>query len=108
MVMGEIYYPGALTAGGDPYDFFLNGPQALVFLESKELVSGRTLYLFRDSFGSSLAPLFLGSYDKVVLIDLRYIDSRILTDFVKFESGSDVLFLYSSQVLGSPATLLVN
>jgi len=59
------------------------------------------------AFGSSLAPLFLGPYERVVLIDLRYIDSRILTNFVQFEQGADVLFLYSSQILNSPATLLV-
>ena len=107
MLPGKIYYPEKLT-GGDPYDFFLNGPQAIITLESSEKKTGRTLYLFRDSFGSSLAPLFLGAYDKVVLIDLRYIDSRILPEFVEFEANSDVLFLYSSQILNNPTTLLIN
>ena len=105
---GKVYYPEALAGGGDPYDFFLNGPQPVIVLETPQKDSGRTLYLFRDSFGSSLAPLFLGAYDKVVLIDLRYIDSRVLTEYVDFGSGQDVLFIYSSQILGSPGSLLVS
>ena len=114
---GEMYYHEALSRGGDPYDFFLNGPQPLIMLESQRgepvdpeesRPNGRVLYLFRDSFGSSLGPLFLGAYDRVVLIDLRYIDSRILPEFVDFEPGSDVLFLYSSQIFGSPGTMLVS
>ena len=108
MQPGRIYYPEAISGGGDPYDFFLNGPQPLIVLETGPETSGRTLYLFRDSFGSSLGPHFLGAYDKVILIDLRYIDSRILSEYVVFEPDSDILFLYSSQILGSPGTLLVN
>ena len=109
MEAGSVYYPGALTGGGDPYDFFLGGPQPLIILSNPEQQNeGRVLYLFRDSFGSSIAPLFLRYYDRVELIDLRYIDSRILGDYAEFEPGADVLFLYSSQILGSPTTLLVN
>jgi len=109
MEPGRIYYPEALTSGGDPYDFFLRGPQALIVLENATPVhNGRTLYLFRDSFGSSLAPLLLRYYDRVELIDLRYINSRVLADYVTFEPGADVLFLFSSQILGSPTVLMVN
>jgi hypothetical protein len=67
----------------------------------------RTLYIFRDSFTSSLAPLLAASdaYGKIVLIDLRYIDSRVLDQFVTFEDGSDALFLYSAQILNNSTVL---
>jgi len=90
--------------GIDPYDLFLLGPQAVVELENPA-ASGGALYLFRDSYGSSLAPLLAGAYSKVVLIDLRYIDLRVLDQFVEFQPGADILFLYSSQILNNPSVL---
>ena len=93
-------------AGPDPYDLFLQGPQAIVELLNPS-VSGGELYLFRDSYGSSLAPLLAGAYSKVTLIDLRYIDLRVLDQFLTIRPGSDLLFLYSSQILNNPSVLRV-
>ena len=93
--------------GVDPYDIFLSGAQPLVILENESIENGRTLYVFRDSFSSSLAPLLAGAYSTVTLIDLRYIDLRTLERYVEFKPGSDVLFIYSSIVLNNPEGLLV-
>ncbi|MDR3208194.1 MAG: hypothetical protein LBT60_07710 [Oscillospiraceae bacterium] len=93
--------------GRDPYDLFLRGVQPLIVLENPAAGTGRELYLFRDSFSSSLAPLLTPYYDKITLIDLRYMDSRILPALVTFTPGSDVLFLYSSQILNHAEVLLV-
>lgn len=87
-------------AGMDGYDVFAGGAQAIVTLESPGAKTGRELILFRDSFGSSLAPLFLEGYSKVTLIDLRYVASSLLEQFVDFED-QDVLFLYSTSLLNS-------
>ena len=54
--------------------------------------------LFRDSFGSSIAPLLIENYRKITLIDLRYINSELLTEYIEF-NNQDVLFLYSGVVL---------
>ena len=91
-------------AGVDPYDIFLRGPQPLIVLENDE-APDRELYLFRDSFGSSLAPLLAGSYSKVTLIDLRYINLMLLEMFIDFIPGSDVLFIYGSQIFNNPSVL---
>jgi hypothetical protein len=95
--------------GRDPYNLFLRGPQAIVVLENASATSSRTLYIFRDSFGSSLAPLLAegGAYSEIVLIDLRYIDNRYIDRFVTFAPGSDALFLYSAQVLNNSSILKV-
>ena len=92
--------------GVDPYDIFLHGPQALILLENPGAPDGE-LYLFRDSYGSSLAPLLAGAYRRITLIDLRYIDFRVLDQFIEFIPGADVLFLYSSQILNNPSVLKV-
>ena len=73
----------------------------MLSVENPEGQTGRELILFRDSFGSSLAPLLLGAYDRITLIDLRYIASPYLEQFVQFREGQDVLFLYSTSLLNS-------
>jgi len=93
--------------GIDPYDMFLRGPQPLVTLENEAVRNGRELYLFRDSFGSSLSPLLASAYSKITIIDLRYINWGIIDQFVEFTPGADVLFIYSSQVFGNPSILQV-
>lgn len=102
---GEVYRLEK-AAGRDPYDLFLDGAQPLVVLENPEAQSTRELFLFRDSFGSSLAPLLLESYCRVTLIDLRYINARVLGEYVTFPPGADVLFLYGAQNLNHPETLM--
>ncbi|MDR2616070.1 MAG: hypothetical protein LBC28_05760, partial [Oscillospiraceae bacterium] len=104
---GDMYDLEAF-AGRDPYDIFLRGTEALITIENPDAENARELYLFRDSFSSSLAPLLVPHYSKITLIDLRYIDFRLLPSLVEFTPGSDVLFLYSSQILASPDILKVN
>lgn len=94
-----VYDPTAID-GMDGYNVFAGGPQAIVTIESPKAQTNRELVIFRDSFGSSLAPLFLEGYSKVTLIDLRYIPASLVGDYVTFED-QDVLFLYSTSLLNS-------
>ena len=82
----------------DPYDVFLSGAQSMIRIENPNCQSGRELVIFRDSFGSSLAPLLVQDYSAVTLIDIRYIQPQLLGKYVDFK-GKDVLFMYSSLVL---------
>ena len=91
--------------GMDAYDMFLSGAQPIVTIESENARSDRELIIFRDSFSSSLAPLFTGAYKKITLIDLRYIPSMLLDRFVEFKDGEDVLFLYSTSLYNSAMLL---
>ena len=104
---GPVYDTEAFS-NIDPYDLYLKGPQPLVVLENPNAGQNKTLYLFRDSFGSSLAPLLAASYSKVVLIDLRYLASPAVQQLIAFEPGSEALFLYSSQILNDSSLLLVS
>ena len=106
MVPGPVYDPAAITAV-DPYNVFLRGPQPLIVLTNPAATTDRELFLFRDSFGSSLAPLLAGAYAKVTLIDLRYISASVLGQFVDFTPGADALFLFSSQILNNASILRV-
>ena len=92
------------TMDKDPYEMFLGGPLSLVTLENSNCENQRHLIIFRDSFGSSIAPLLAEGYSKVTLIDIRYLQSSLLGNFVEFEDA-DVLFMYSTLVLNHSETL---
>ena len=97
-------YDTALASGADPYEMFLSGPLSLVTIENPMINSDKELVIFRDSFGSAIAPLLAQGYGKVTVIDIRYIQPMMLKNYVNFE-GADVLFLYSSMVLNNSTTL---
>ncbi len=84
----------------DPYELFLGGPLSLVSVENPLAQTDRELVIFRDSFGSALAPLLLEPYAKITLVDLRYIQPEALEGLVSFE-GADVLFLHSTLSLNA-------
>ena len=97
-------YDMELAVGYDPYEMFLSGSLSLITIENPNAAGDRQLVLFRDSFGSSIAPLLCEGYSKITLVDIRYIQPFVLEYFVDFE-GADVLFLYSSLVLNNSDTL---
>lgn len=84
----------------DPYNIFAGGAQPLINLSSPLAKTDRSLVIFRDSFGSAIAPLFLEGYAEVTLVDLRYIPTEMVFENVDF-SGQDVLFLYSTSLLNA-------
>ncbi len=88
----------------DPYEMYLGGPLSLVTIENPACDNGKELIIFRDSFGSSIAPLLAEGYEKVTLVDIRYIASKQVCQMIDFE-GADVLFLYSTLVLNNAETL---
>lgn len=108
----KVYDIEKWKSSSDKYDVYLSGATPIIEIENKNLSnkeiendnlpnnlsSEKELILFRDSFGSSLAPLLLDNYSKITLIDLRYMSSKILDNYVDFEN-QDVLFLYSSLIL---------
>ena len=61
----------------------------------------KELVIFRDSFGSSLAPLLAGSYSKITLVDIRYLNSESIGRFIEFSENCDVLFMYNTGTLNT-------
>jgi hypothetical protein len=92
------------AADKDAYDLFLSGSEALLVIENPAATTDRELVIFRDSFGSSLTPLLVSGYAKVTLVDLRYLSSQLVGQFVSFED-QDVLFLYSTLLLNNSTAL---
>lgn len=84
----------------DSYDVFLSGASSLIEITNESAASDRELIIFRDSFSSSLTPLLLKSYSKITLVDLRYINSSLLTNYIEF-NNQDILFLYNSTIINN-------
>lgn len=100
----KAVYDMEKAAGRDPYEIFLSGNQPLVTVKNPANPSGKRLILFRDSFGSAVAPLLAEGYSEVVLVDLRYLVSGYVGKLVDF-SNADVLFLYSTLLLNSSLSM---
>ncbi len=100
---GSIYN-AEKAAGRDPYEMFLSGSVSLLRIDNPQNTSGRRLVVFRDSFGSSIAPLLVEGYSTVTLVDIRYLASNRLGNYIDF-TDCDVLFLYSTGVLNHSDTL---
>lgn len=96
-------YSEEAKSGNDLYEFYLSGSKSLLKIENPKAQTDKELILFRDSFGSSIAPLLIGSYKSITLVDIRYISSAVLSKWIDFE-GKDILFLYSTTVLNNSIT----
>lgn len=88
----------------DPYEMFLSGSLSLITIENPQATTDKELIVFRDSFGSSIAPLLAQGYKTVTLVDIRYLPSISLGNHITF-NDQDVLFLYSTSVLNNSNTL---
>ena len=92
------------SGSDDAYDIFLSGATPLITIENPSAKTDKELVIFRDSFGSSIAPLFVEAYSKITLVDIRYITSNYLERFINFDK-QDVLFLYSTLVINNSTML---
>lgn len=100
---GPVYDTEKLH-GRDPYDVYLSGALPLLTIENPTATGDRELVIFRDSFAGSLAPLLVEAYAKITLIDIRYMLSDKIGDYVTFDD-QDVLFLYNTTVLNHAMVL---
>ncbi|SHO43253.1 DHHW family protein [Anaerocolumna xylanovorans] len=91
-------------SGKDPYEMFLSGAAPLLTIENPKAIENKELIVFRDSFGSSLIPLLIEGYSKITVVDIRYVKSSILKDYIDFDNR-DVLFLYSTLLLNDSYSL---
>lgn len=104
----KVYQTELLSDGKsmDSYDIFLGGARAVLTIRNTlfEVDEEKRLIIFRDSFGSSLAPLLLEQYSEIVLADLRYISARHIGEYVDFENA-DILFAYNTLLWNSASIL---
>lgn len=57
--------------------------------------NGKTIVLFKDSFGNCFAPLLMSMYETIYVVDCRYFTANSIT-FCKDVGATDVMFVISS------------
>lgn len=93
-------YNTAKLETATPYDMFLSGSTPLLTITNDSAKSDKELVMFRDSYACSLAPLLIENYKTITLVDLRYMASSLLPQYVDF-TGKDVLFMYNDQIINT-------
>lgn len=83
-----------------PYDMFLSGSTPLLTITNPSANTDKELVMFRDSYACSLAPLLIDQYKTITLVDIRYMASSLLPEYVDF-TGKDVLFMYNDQIINT-------
>lgn len=91
----------------DKYSLFLGPNQPVVTIEKKELFpekgnadhsNKKNILIFKDSYAQAFVPFLIESYDKITLVDLRYLNTSF-EEYVDLNEYSQVLFLYSMDTI---------
>lgn len=101
----KLYDIDALD-GMDSYDVFVGGATPFVKITNPNSNTDKELILFRDSFGSSIAPLLVENYKSITLVDMRYMNMNLLKEKIEFKN-KDILILYSTLIVNDSSTLKI-
>lgn len=99
----SVYNKDKLTSF-DSYEVYLDGASSFIEITNNNSKSNKELIIFRDSFGSSLSPLLIEYYNKITIIDNRYVHSSYIKELVEF-NNQDILFMYSTLLINNSVTL---
>ena len=100
----KIYDESKWKDSLDKYEYYLSGAVSLMEINNPNAETEKELIGFRDSFGSSIIPLFTEAYSKITIVDTRYISQEYLSNYLKVDD-QDVLFLYSTLILNQSSAL---
>lgn len=89
----DSLYSDEYLSQKDKYSYYLDGNHGLTEIVSNSEGEG-TLLIIKDSFSHCFAPLTLGNYEKVYLVDFRYFNMP-LSQFVLKYRVTDILVLYN-------------
>lgn len=81
------------ASGTNTYSMFLGDDKHVVQVDT-DVKNGRTLVVFKDSFGNALIPFLTSSFEHIYVVDYRYCDFNAV-DFCVDVSATDVLFATS-------------
>jgi len=99
MWIGGYEYPVMNTSTKYYSSGFLYGDNALSIIETDNSF-GRSLILFKDSFGNCFAPYMLDYYDTVIVCDIRKFSDSLSYLIAEYEI-TDALIINNIQAVGS-------
>lgn len=87
------------------YEMYLSGSASLLTIVNNNINLDKNLIVFRDSYGSSLIPLLISGYNKITVVDTRYINPKLLNNYIDFNDYKDVLFIYNTMLINESYSL---
>lgn len=87
----------------DKYSSFLDSNHALIEIETS-VKNGKNLLVFKDSYAHALIPFLVGHYENIVVVDLRYFNSKLDTIMSDYEFDK-ALFLYNANTFNDDVSI---
>ncbi|MCM1112351.1 MAG: DHHW family protein [Muribaculum sp.] len=89
-------YEEKYLAAKNKYGYFLDDNHAFIEMDTS-LRNGRTLFVLKDSYANCMIPLLAMHYEKIYVVDLRYLNGKLFPfmECYEPETGMDVLVLYN-------------
>ena len=84
------------------YTCFIHGDQPLEVIENLDNPNGKTLLIFKESYGNAFVPFVCNDYEKVVVVDPRYFKGS-LSELIEMHDVDEALFLNYIYAPGSSA-----
>ncbi len=78
----------------DKYSSFTGSNQPIINIETN-LDNGKKLLLIKDSYAHSLVPFLANHYEKITMVDMRYINGD-LNYFLDLDEYTQALFMYNA------------
>lgn len=83
------------------YMCFIHGDQPMEIIENYDNQNGKTLMIFKESYGNAFTPLVCHDYQRVIVIDPRYFKCS-LKELMSMYDVTDALFLNYILAPGTP------
>ncbi len=103
VVSDSVFFRDALDKM-DKYTVYLDGNHARVRITNPEKTG--KLLVIKDSFAQTLVPMLAEHYGTVEMIDLRHFRQQKVSEYVKQEGYTDVLFVYGIDSIAASNDLL--
>lgn len=95
-VKTNSYYEEKHLDTMNQYGFFLDDNHPFIEIDTG-INNGRMLFLIKDSYANCMVPLLAAQYEKIYVMDLRYMNGKLMPFMESYEpeNGMDVLVLYN-------------
>ena len=95
-VNGGVSYKGsAINANSTGYMMFMCGDQPFTHIKTDN-TTGRSLLIFKESYGNAFAPYMIDYYDQVVVVDNRY-NTKSVAAIIQEYGITDALIINNIQ-----------
>lgn len=92
----DSFYEAGYLEGKNKYGYFLDDNHAFIEIDTT-CHNGKTLFVLKDSYANCVIPLLAAHYEKIYVVDLRYMNGKLFPFMEQYEpaEGMDVLVLYN-------------